>query len=99
MHAGGIDLRVRLTPKSAREEIGEIVANADGVAFVAARVRKPPEKGAANKALEKLVATWIGLPRSHVRVTAGLTSRLKTVTILGEPETVANLVARRLARR
>jgi hypothetical protein len=40
-----------------------------------------PEKGAANAALERLIADVLAIGRSQVRVVAGGTARLKTVEI------------------
>jgi uncharacterized protein YggU (UPF0235/DUF167 family) len=57
---------------------------ADGSAFLGARVRAVAEKGAANRALEKLVAGWLEVPASSVSVTSGARSRLKTVTVEGD---------------
>ena len=53
-----------------------------------------PEKGAANAALEKLLASSLGLPKSAVSVVAGATSRLKTVRLSGDPAGIAEAVAR-----
>lgn len=95
--SGGIVLRVRLTPRSSRDEITGLARTADGPA-VAARVRAVPEKGAANAALERLVAEWLGLPRSAVGIDAGAKSRLKTVAIAGDPDRLAASIEERLAR-
>jgi uncharacterized protein YggU (UPF0235/DUF167 family) len=81
----GIDLFVRLTPKSAADMLEGIGVAADGTRHLKARVRAVPEKGAANAALEKLVAKTLGVPVSTVSVLAGGTSRLKTVRIAGDP--------------
>ena len=81
---GGIDLAVRLTPKGGADRIEGVEQTADGRSHLKARVRAVPEKGAANKALEKLVAGWLGVPAGAVRVVAGGTSRLKTVRIEGD---------------
>jgi uncharacterized protein YggU (UPF0235/DUF167 family) len=78
---GGLDLFVRLTPKSATDSIDGIATAADGRTHVAARVRAVPEKGAANTALERLVAECLDVPRSKVAVIAGHTARLKTVRV------------------
>ncbi len=55
----------------------------DGSAHLVARVRAVPEKGAANKALERLVARWLGVAPSAVAVAAGGKARLKTVNVSG----------------
>jgi len=47
------------------------------------RVAAPPEDGRANRALETLLATLLGVRESQVKVTRGLGSRAKTITIDG----------------
>lgn len=96
----GIDLFVRLTPKSSADAIGGVQAAADGAVHLAARVRAVPDKGAANAALERLLADRLGLPKRAVGVVAGSTSRLKTVRLTGDPAEIAKAVetAIRLAR-
>ena len=87
---GGVELSLRLTPKAATDRIDGVNALSDGRAVLLARVRAVPEKGAANKALEKLLAKAMKLPARDVSVTAGHTARLKTVRVRGEE---ADLVA------
>ena len=91
--AGGTDLFVRLTPRSSRDGIDGFGEAGDGSLHLLARVRAVPEKGAANQALERLVAEWLGVPRSRVAVVAGGTSRLKTVRIAGDAGDLARRVA------
>ncbi|MBX3583360.1 MAG: DUF167 domain-containing protein [Rhizobiaceae bacterium] len=88
----GVDLFVWLTPKSSSDAIDGPGAQADGSVHLAARVRAVPEKGAANSALERLLAGAFGLPRSCVSVVGGSTSRLKTVRLLGDPADLAKAV-------
>jgi uncharacterized protein YggU (UPF0235/DUF167 family) len=92
--AGGIDFSVRLTPKGGADRMEGLEHGADGRAYLKARVRAVPEKGAANKALERLVAGWLGVPASAVSVVAGGTSRLKTVRVAGEPALLGAAVDR-----
>lgn len=87
-------VRVRLTPKSSKDAIDGLEATADGPAFKA-RVRAVPEDGEANAALEKLVAGWLNLPRSAVRLSAGAKSRVKSLAVDGD---LASLQARLAAR-
>ena len=81
----GLDLFVRLTPKAAVDRLEGLEVTADGRGHLKARVRAVPEKGAANAALEKLVAKALSLPVSSVSVNAGGTSRLKVLRIGGDP--------------
>ena len=82
----GVDLFVRLTPRSSSDEIGDVETTADGRTHLAARVRAVPDKGKANAALEELVARWLGVPRTTVTVSAGQTQRLKTLSIEGDAQ-------------
>lgn len=43
----------------------------------------PPEKGKANQAVEKLLASEFGLPKRAVRVVSGGSSRRKTINLEG----------------
>jgi uncharacterized protein YggU (UPF0235/DUF167 family) len=92
LRADGADLFVRLTPKSSRDALEGVETTADGAAHARARVRAVPEKGAANAALERLVARALGVPAGAVSVVAGGTSRLKTVRVAGEPAALARLL-------
>jgi uncharacterized protein (TIGR00251 family) len=47
------------------------------------RLAAPPVDGAANAALIEFVAEQLGIAKSRVRITAGLTSRRKTVEVDG----------------
>ncbi|MFU0507195.1 DUF167 family protein [Pseudaminobacter sp. NGMCC 1.201702] len=88
-HENGVDLFVRLTPRAAKDAIGAVSAGADGRNHLGAHVRAVPEKGAANAALERLVAACLDVPRSMVAVVAGGTARLKTVRVTGDPKSLA----------
>ena len=82
---GGLLLRVRLTPRGGRDALEGFETLSDGQTILKARVRAAPEKGLANAALEKLLASALGVPKSAVSVVAGGTSRTKTLKIAGEP--------------
>lgn len=81
-----IVLFVRLTPRGGSDAIDGVETAADGRAHLKARVRAVPEKGAANAALELLVAKALGLPRKSVTIVSGATARLKTVRIEADPD-------------
>lgn len=82
---------MRVSPKSAREGIDGVVETAQGPALTV-RVRAVAEKGEANRAVEAVVAGWLGVPKSSIAVAAGGKSRLKTVLVAGQPDRLAALV-------
>jgi uncharacterized protein YggU (UPF0235/DUF167 family) len=88
----GIDLFVRLTPKAAFDRIDGVETAADGRSHLKARVRAVPENGAANAALERLLAKALRVPGSAVSVVAGGTARLKTLRIMGDSAALAKEV-------
>jgi uncharacterized protein YggU (UPF0235/DUF167 family) len=92
MREDGLDLFVRLTPRASKDAIEQVEATADGRAHLSARVRAVPEKGAANVALERLLAGRIGLPKSAVSVVSGSTARLKTVRLTGDPAALVRML-------
>lgn len=88
----GIELFIRLTPKSSMDRLEGMETSSDGRSHLKARVRAVPENGAANAALERLVAKTLGVPASAVSVVAGGTARLKTLRIVGEPAILATRI-------
>ena len=92
----GVTLPVRLTPKSARDEIIGVEAFG-GETVLKARVRALPEEGRANAALERLIAHWLKVPPSSVSVAQGGKSRTKRVLVEGDAPTLARLIEARLA--
>ncbi|RST88318.1 DUF167 domain-containing protein [Aquibium carbonis] len=85
----GLDLFVRLTPRGGEDAIEGVETTSDGRSHLKARVRAAPEKGAANAALEKLLAAELDLARRSVSVVAGETARLKTVRLTGDAAAIA----------
>lgn len=80
----GARLRIRLTPKAARNEIGGIGHDPNGQAHLKVKVTAAPEKGKANKALVKLLAKELRLPPTAFDVVSGTTSRAKEVLVKGD---------------
>jgi uncharacterized protein YggU (UPF0235/DUF167 family) len=91
----GLFLRVRVTPKASRDAIEGVDPTMDGPA-VAARVRAVPEDGAANAAVERLVAEWLDVPRSSVTLVTGGKSRIKTLRVEGDGVRLARAAAQLL---
>jgi len=75
---GRQSISVKAVPRAARDEIVGWLGDALKV-----RVTAPPEGGRANAALESLLASALGVPRTAVRVTAGHGSARKRVEIEG----------------
>lgn len=92
--AGCVIVRVRVTPKSAKDTIDGIETTPDGPAL-RARVRAVPAEGQANAAIERLLAEWLGVPKTSVALSAGTKSRVKSLEITGDSATIeARLAAR-----
>ncbi|BCM22346.1 DUF167 family protein [Mesorhizobium sp. J8] len=88
----GIELFVRLTPKAALDRIDGVETSADGRGHLKARVRAVPENGAANQALERMLAKALHVPASAVSVVAGGTARLKTLRVVGDAAELAKSI-------
>jgi uncharacterized protein (TIGR00251 family) len=69
---------VHVQPRAKRTE----VAGRHGDA-IKVRLAAPPVDGAANDELVRFLAEALGVPRRAVHLTAGLTSRRKTVEVEG----------------
>lgn len=93
--AGGLVLRVRVTPRSSREEIGGLDETAQGSAL-RVKVRAAPADGEANDAVLALVARWLDLPRRNVALVSGASGRIKTLSIDGDADRIAASVQAKL---
>jgi len=90
----GAELFVRLTPRSSRDCLDGIERSDNGRSWLAVRVRAIPDKGAANAALESLLAAKLCLPRRSVVVVSGTTARFKILRITSPPDNLgASLTA------
>jgi uncharacterized protein (TIGR00251 family) len=80
---GGLQLRVRLTPRSSRDALDGVETLSDGGVVLKVRVSAVPEDGKANEALVHLVARACRVANRDVSIEAGATSRLKVLRIEG----------------
>lgn len=71
-------IKVKLIPKSSRNQ----VVGREGDHFKV-KVTAPPVEGRANKALIDLFAKKLAVPKSHVEIISGKSSRLKSIRIDG----------------
>jgi uncharacterized protein (TIGR00251 family) len=74
-------IAIKVTPRSAKPGIGGWREGADGREELEIRVAEAPADGAANAAIEKLVAKALGLSRSEVTIISGHSSRHKRVGV------------------
>lgn len=81
----GISIALRVTPRGGRDEIDGIEQLADGRSVLKVRVRAIADGGEANKAVLVLLAKSLGVPKAHVGLLSGATSRLKQIAVEGDP--------------
>ena len=81
-----IRLIVRLTPRGGRDAVDGWARDEAGRLHLKVRVAAPPLEGAANAALERLIAKTLKRPRGAVRIVAGEHARLKQLEIDGATE-------------
>jgi len=96
LHNGqkGAALAIRVTPRSSKNEITEIMN--DGTIRV--RLTAPPVEGKANEALVAFLAEVLDIPKSRIEIVAGETGRDKLVSVLGmDAESVHGKILNRLA--
>lgn len=80
-----MQLAVRVSPRAGRDTVAGLWRDAAGRCYVAVKVAAAPADGAANDAVRKLIAKWLGLARSDVTLTHGAASREKRFRLAGDP--------------
>jgi uncharacterized protein YggU (UPF0235/DUF167 family) len=96
--AGGLEIALRVIPKSRSNEVTGLRGASDGPLSLALKVRALPDKGAANKAALDLLAEALGVPKSGISLLSGSTKRNKTVLVRGEPQQIEGLLKDLLGR-
>jgi uncharacterized protein YggU (UPF0235/DUF167 family) len=81
----GIEVNVRVIPRSSKDIVEGVDKTVQGPAL-RIRVRAVPDRGEANRSVERVVAVWLGVPPTSVAIAAGATSRRKRVAVAGDPE-------------
>ena len=89
----GLFLHIRATPKSGRDEIAGLVANAAGQISLAVKVTRPADKGEANTAVIETLAKTMGIAKSSFKMAAGETSRDKVLQVLQNEATIRHFIA------
>ncbi len=88
----GLVLDVRVQPRASANRVEGVV---DG--RLKLRLTAPPVENAANGAVVELIASWLGVPRSRVKLVGGEKSREKRVHVAGDGKALRALVDERLA--
>jgi uncharacterized protein (TIGR00251 family) len=79
----GLRVRLKVTPKAKREQIGGLLDEPDGGKALKVAVTAAPEDGKANAAVIALLAKEGGVATSAISVVSGATDRRKLVEIRG----------------
>ncbi len=74
-------LRIKVLPKSPKNEVVEILEDADGEKTIKIRIKAVPEKGKANAELIKFLSKELGVPRDKISIISGKTEQLKLIRI------------------
>lgn len=81
---GRVQFRVKVKARARREEL---VGPQGGVLRL--RVTAPPVEGRANKAVVALLAEYLHVPRSSIKIAAGARAPIKLIEVAGlDPATV-----------
>ena len=92
--ADGVSIALRVTPRGGMDRIDGIETLADGRSVMKVRVRAIAEGGEANRAVTELLAKELKVRKSDVRLQSGVTSRVKQVTVAGDPRLLGEALRR-----
>ena len=81
--SGALRVRVHVRPGAGRDRVGPVDTWRGALKV---EVKAPPEEGAANREVERVVALAIGVPPARVRIEHGATSRDKVIMVEGTTE-------------
>ena len=82
----GVKLAVQITPNAKKTEVVGVLDEA-----LKLKLQAQPIEGKANEALVKFLAKALGVPRSAVAITHGLTSKRKLVEVASASLTPADV--------
>jgi len=74
---GRIVFNVKVVPGSSKTVIAGLYNG-----MIKLRLAAAPEKGKANQALIELLSDKLNIPKSHIVITSGLTSKVKQISVL-----------------
>ena len=85
-------ISVHVTPKSGRDEVVGFEEGPQGE-VLKVRITAPPADGKANKAVCKLIASELRIPKTAVDVASGASSRYKRIAIEADEQLVGQWLA------
>lgn len=88
-----VHIHVHVTPKSGRDEVVGFEEGPQGE-VLKVKITAPPADGKANKAVCKLIASELHLPKTAVDVASGASSRYKRIAIDADEQHVEQWLAR-----
>jgi hypothetical protein len=74
-------LRIKVLPKSAKNEVTEIMNDDSGEQTIKIRIKAVPEKGRANAELIKFLSDELSIPKDKIFIISGKTSHLKLIRL------------------
>jgi uncharacterized protein YggU (UPF0235/DUF167 family) len=90
---GGLEVRVRVTPRGSRDAIDGVGPLSDGTLILKLRVRAVPEDGGANEAVRRILPRALDVATAAVSLRAGATARIKTFPVQGDPRLLSERLA------
>lgn len=88
-----VTLAIHVTPKAGKDQVVGVRATEEGLQEVSLRVSAPPDGGAANKAVCKLIAKELKIAKSSICIKRGETSRHKLLELDVQPSVLDAWVA------
>lgn len=85
-HSAGISFKVRVQPRSSRDQIIGLHGDALKLKLTAA-----PVEGAANEACVALLSKALEVPRSRLKITSGQSNRSKTIFVRCDPAAASRI--------
>lgn len=74
-------LRIKVIPKSSKNEIVEIMQDSEGEETIKIRIKAVPEKGKANKELIKFISKELAIPSENISILSGKNDQLKLIKV------------------
>lgn len=69
-------IKIKVVTKASQNKVGEKVGE-----YRKVYVTDPPEHGKANKTVISLIAKWLSVSKSKVKISSGFSSQIKTIEI------------------